>query len=179
MGMTIRFVRHGEMPPRAWAGAASASFLLCTFLSSLAVASPTFPPAIQDHLELACEPDCTNCHTRPEGGLGTARQPFGLAMQQGGLSAGRPEKIPAALDHLDGIGSDVDSDGTPDIEELKNGTNPNAANEPLKCFEDASNSDDGGCRMATARTSRDPTTALLGLGAIGAAAVFFATRRRK
>src|SRR6185312_14195253 len=104
-------------------------------------------PAIKDHLGLACEPDCTTCHIRPEGGIGTARQPFGLAMQRAGLQAGQPSKIPAALDKLEADGSDVDGDGVPDIEELREGQSPDAANTPLKCYDTGGDSTDdgGGC----------------------------------
>lgn len=134
---------------------ASASGLVAlTLLGANAAASPTFPAAVQDHLDLTCKPDCTTCHTRPEGGLGTARQPFGLAMQRAGLTAGQPSKIPAALDRLEDDSSDVDADGTTDIEELVKGTNPNLdGDEPLKCL-DESTGDGGGCALERSGRAR-------------------------
>jgi len=133
--------------------AATCALAATALLGSLSWASPTFPAAILAHLDLACKPDCTNCHTRPQGGLGTARQPFGLAMQRAGLTAGQPSKIAGALDRLESESSDVDADGTTDVEELIGETNPNAASEPLKCLDEGSG-EDGGCSM-TRVTSTD------------------------
>lgn len=136
------------------------------------LASPTFPPAIAEHLGLACEPDCTTCHTRPSGGLGTARQPFGAAMQGAHLTAGQPQKIAAALDELAAERSDVDGDGVTDIDELRALTDPNAEGEPLKCL-DGGSGDDGSCSVNHAPPQG-------GLGAILASiavGLFFLGRR--
>lgn len=110
-------------------------------------ASPTFPPEIQTTLDLACKPDCTTCHTRPEGGYGTARKPFGLAMQSEGLMASSPNLIAGALQKLEASGSDVDKDGVPDVEELRNMEDPNTPDAALVCFNETP-SDDGGCSVA-------------------------------
>jgi hypothetical protein len=143
--------RRVRTNPMHRALAATCALAATTLVGSLSLASPTFPAAIQEHLDLACKPDCTNCHTRPQGGLGTARQPFGLAMQRAGLTAGQPSKIAGALDRLEQESSDVDGDGTNDIEELIGQTSPNAAGESLKCLDEGSG---GGCSM-TRVTSTD------------------------
>jgi hypothetical protein len=42
--------------------------------SAPAAASPTFPEAIRDALDLPCRPECTICHRDQDGGYGTVVQ---------------------------------------------------------------------------------------------------------
>ena len=88
-------------------------------------ASLPFPSEISDHLDNAPVPECTICHETNTGGLGTVVQPFGEKMMSRGLTAQNVSSLRTALDALEAEGSDVDGDGTPDITELRNGTNPN------------------------------------------------------
>jgi hypothetical protein len=107
-----------------------------------AAASPIYPGELQDALDLGCAPPCTVCHQTIEGGYGTIRPgSFGAAMlSQGGLVAGDPERLRCALSLLapeceetpacadpGRTCADVDSDGdgTNDVQELRDLTDPN------------------------------------------------------
>lgn len=103
--------------------------LAITFLlagAPVAHASLPFPSEIADHLGGDTPvPPCTICHSNDLGGLGTVVQPFGVKMMERGLVAQNVASLRLALDALEAEGSDVDGDGVPDIQELRNGTNPN------------------------------------------------------
>ena len=90
-----------------------------------ALASNSFPTAIDGHLSLGYEPVCTLCHQTLLGGSGTVVQPFGQKMRSRGLVANNLPSLNNALDALDAEGSDVDEDGIGDIQELRDGTDPN------------------------------------------------------
>lgn len=112
------------MPMRALLAAA---FLV--LIAAPAAASAIFPPGIDDHLSLGYEPVCTLCHQTLAGGFGTATQPFGEKMRSRGLVAGDVTSLNNALDALtfETPASDVDGDGVGDIQELRDGTDPNTA----------------------------------------------------
>jgi hypothetical protein len=130
-----------------------ALFVSIVLAPAVAAASPTFPAEIQRILDMPCKPICTTCHTRLEGGVGTARKPFGLAMQGEGLQARSPNLIAGALQKLEASASDVDKDGVPDIEELRNMEDPNAANTSLECLNE-SPEEDSGCSVADGAQTR-------------------------
>lgn len=131
------------------------------------LASPTFPPEIDAHLSLGYEPACTLCHDSLAGGFGTVVQPFGQKMQARGLVAGDLGSLRGALDDLESEGSDVDGDGVADIQELRDGTDPNSSGglaEPPEY----------GCigNIAPTRSSWPGAAAVL-------AAIAFVSRRRR
>jgi uncharacterized protein (TIGR03382 family) len=99
------------------------------FLAAPAGASPIYPTAMQDKLQLADPPSCTVCHRDLAGGAGTVVQPFGVELLQNrGLFGGSDvESLEAALDSIAADGHDSDEDGESDVDELKAGTDPNAA----------------------------------------------------
>jgi hypothetical protein len=100
-------------------------------------------------------------------------------MQKAGLSAGQPAKIAGALDRLEADSSDVDGDGTTDIEELVDSTNPNiSGDEPLKCL-DAGSGDDGGCAIASAPGPRVTSEGAATLVGVVAGLYLARTRRRR
>ena len=86
-----------------------------------------FPPEIRDTLSLDYVPVCTICHQTMAGGFETATRPFGQMMQDRLLVAGDLTSLNNALAALDGENSDVDEDGVEDIQELRDGTDPNSA----------------------------------------------------
>lgn len=90
-----------------------------------AQASEIFPPEIRKELELDAAPNCTICHATDVGGLKTVVKPFGLRMQERGLLYRNLPSLRIALTALEGEGSDVDGDGVSDIDELRDGTDPN------------------------------------------------------
>jgi hypothetical protein len=101
-----------------------ASFASIAGVRGVANATPNFPAAIADHLNLQREPDCTLCHVGTPG-RGTVTTPFGVSMRDRGLMAFDESTLDTALDALDAEKKDSDGDGIPDITELKAGTDPN------------------------------------------------------
>lgn len=104
------------------------SLAAATGVSTLAQATPNFPPEIQAKLGAKSKPPCRICHTTGDiGGLGTVNTLFGTNMRARGLSADDIPSLRAALDKM--TAEKVDSTkarGTPDVEVLKQGGDPNA-----------------------------------------------------
>jgi hypothetical protein len=93
-----------------------------------AAASPTYPGLIDTDLSLDYDlgtTHCTICHTSNSGGIGTAITPFALAMRSAGLTLENPPALQTALATLDANGTDSDCNGTPDIQQIKDGQDPN------------------------------------------------------
>jgi hypothetical protein len=93
----------------------------------LAHASSIYPPEVRSHLGLSYTPDCSLCHANGQTGFGTVTTPFGKSMRARGLVAQNIASLDTALDALAAEKTDSDGDGTPDIDELKAGTDPNVA----------------------------------------------------
>jgi MYXO-CTERM domain-containing protein len=72
---------------------------------------------------------CIICHQTNSGGIGTVVHPFGLAMKAAGLHLEDTTSLQNALHTLDANKTDSDCDGTPDIEQLKMGRDPNPPGE--------------------------------------------------
>jgi hypothetical protein len=109
---------------RATTSAALGAAFLST--SGLALASPTYPAAIATDLGLSKAPACTICHDTASGGTGTANKAFAKAMMAAGLTGGsNTDALKAALQKLEADGTDSNGDGVPDIQELKQGKDPN------------------------------------------------------
>jgi hypothetical protein len=103
----------------------------CLVFAALpAAASSSFPMAVKGHLQLSNVPACALCHTGGQTGMGTVNTGFGKALRDEGLTAGDDDALRTALDALAAKGTDSDADGTPDVEELKAGRNPNLADAP-------------------------------------------------
>lgn len=94
---------------------------------AVAHASPDYPGAIATHLGLSGTPQCTLCHTDNSGGQGTVTKAFGLSMRAHGLVSGSDTSLFAALDAMTADKTDSLCDGTPDIDDLKAGRDPNVA----------------------------------------------------
>lgn len=100
--------------------------MLLTLMVAGAWASPGYPGEITSYEGLACTPQCTICHETNAGGSGTVSRDFGGAMESAGLTGGSDyAALDAALDTLDGDGTDSDGDGVTDLDELRAGTDPN------------------------------------------------------
>jgi hypothetical protein len=93
-------------------------------LPRVARAEPTYPAEMQSHLGLNFTPLCTLCHANNAGGLGTVTTPFGKALMTRGLTTNIATLDPA-LDALASANIDSNGDGVPDIQQLKNGFDPN------------------------------------------------------
>lgn len=109
---------------------ALASVLLSAFARP-ARASATFPEAVRGELGLeqiaGPAPGCQLCHQTDVGGLKTATKPLGRSLSKAGATASSVPALLAALAALEEQGIDSDRDGTPDIEELQAGSDPNVA----------------------------------------------------
>ena len=104
--------------------------LLVTTVSSHAGAVRRFPPLIFNYLHSSYkvapyEPPCSLCHLRGSTGSGTADTPFALSMKARGLSANDNTSVATALDAMVRDNVDSDGDGTPDIQEIEDDTDPN------------------------------------------------------
>jgi hypothetical protein len=102
-----------------------------------ATASEPFPAYIAAKYEMPCVPACTLCHLTNLGGATNIKSPgFGLTLltvdaMNHMLEAGVPETMDWALASMEAMGSDTDMDGSPDITELRLGTDPNGSSTPL------------------------------------------------
>jgi hypothetical protein len=113
-------------------------------LAPVVRASPPYPAAVQSDLGLSAMPpeSCQLCHNNPNGGTGTAVQPFALSMRATGLTGGSNlAALAAGLKTLDAACTDSDRGGVADIQELRNGTNPDDAKDDLM------GADAGACGM--------------------------------
>ena len=103
-------------------------------VASRAKATTNFPVAIQTDLALGSAPACALCHTTGNsGGFGTVNTPFGTNARAHGLVAFDEAKLKAALDSMATDHTDSDADCVDDIDELKQGTDPNTANAAVGC----------------------------------------------
>jgi MYXO-CTERM domain-containing protein len=92
-------------------------------LPRAAHAEPTYPGALQSALGLSYVPACVTCHVGVPGPT-TSVQPFSLAMQMRGLGGGANTVAPAAMKMATDM-VDSDGNGTDDVDQLKQGCNPN------------------------------------------------------
>lgn len=133
-------------------------------------AMPNFPDGIQSHLGLSYTPPCTLCHATPAGG-GPIVTKFGESMLAAGLTPTASTLIPA-LDSLAANNTDSNHDGRSDIEQLKEGSDPNTSEDFSATPEQKFGC---GARVATGRAKSDSTFAMLAV----AIALVFAKRRSK
>jgi len=110
-----------------------AAVLAASCWAPSALGSPAFPGEVARELDMPCVPQCTLCHLDTNGGTGTVVRPFGQAMMAVGLEGKRPDLIVVVLDTLELASTDSDTDGRPDVEELREGRNPNQAGEGVLC----------------------------------------------
>jgi hypothetical protein len=102
------------------------TLLLALLVAAPARASSIYPSDVQSALDMDCAPTCMLCHATNSGGGGTVTQAFGQAAMDAGLTGGaNSELLAQVLTDLETSGSDVDGDGTTDIEALAAGLNPN------------------------------------------------------
>lgn len=105
------------------------TFLGVALASTHARATPNFPPAIREDLGLGYEPSCSICHAGGVTERGTVTTPFGRALRERGLVADDTDSLKGALAALEKDGIDSDGDGVPDVEQLREGRDPNGTGE--------------------------------------------------
>lgn len=101
---------------------------LALVTASTALATPNFPGVMQTELKLSNTPDCNLCHVGVQA-RGTVNTPVGSALLQRGMVAYDEGRLLAALTSLRSQAVDSDGDGTPDVEELIAGKDPNQSDE--------------------------------------------------
>ena len=85
-----------------------------------------FPERIRRNLGASGAPPCGLCHQYGKTGSDTLVTPFAWAMRARGLT-GEGTSLEDALARVEADGVDSDGDGTPDIEEIVKGADPNSA----------------------------------------------------
>ena len=152
-----------------------AVFAAASLASTFALASSSFPPAIQTDLNAKSVPACTVCHTTPSGGSGTATQPYAVAMKQRGLLSGDVNSVKTALTKMGTDKVDSDGDGMIDVDEITVGRDPNVAE----------SGGDGGTSGGASKvvygcaTADADGTSALGAAALALATVLVVRRRRR
>ncbi|MFT3774308.1 MAG: hypothetical protein QM820_53785 [Minicystis sp.] len=125
--------------------------LLVAAAPGVALATPTFPSSIQTDLSLSYTPPCTICHDTTAGGTGTVHRAFGTAMQGRGLVSGDTDSLKNALTALEAEKTDSDCDGTGDVQQLRDGRDPNTG-EYIDGSGKPTPEVDGGCAGSDAGT---------------------------
>jgi len=106
--------------------------MLISLFAASALASGTYPSALESELGMPCQPTCTVCHETNGGGGGTVTRDFGAAMMARGLTGGsQTALLTTALDAMAADNVDSDVDGTTDIDELVEGSDPNPGAAPF------------------------------------------------
>jgi hypothetical protein len=148
-------------------------------VAASARASESYPETVEGALATPCPPACTTCHTRPEGGELTANTPVGISARRAGLECCNPNLLREVLATLETNATDSDMDGVPDMDELRAGTDPNAAEGKLECYVPPP---DEGC-ATSARAARGsgalPWTFGVALALVAGAAARARGRRRQ
>lgn len=93
---------------------------------AIAQAVEEFPGQIQSDLSLSYQVPCSVCHIKGNTGASTPIAAFALSLRSRGLQ-GEPSSLLTALSRSESDGVDSDGDGTPDIAELRAGTDPNSS----------------------------------------------------
>jgi hypothetical protein len=134
--------------------------LMLTLLgTSPALATPSFPGAIQRVLGASQAPACAVCHAGGQTGVGTVTTPFGQAMRARGLMPGDESSLQTALTRMEADKVDSNGNGVTDVDELRAGSDPNAdASHPQVTY---------GCAVAAVRASWGWPLLLLGLVWLG------------
>jgi hypothetical protein len=99
------------------------SGLVVMLSSGTGAASVLYPTALHDLLDLDAVPNCVLCHTTEAGGAGTAVKPFAVTLKTLGIEGASNEaSLKSAIKKNI---YDTDRDGVADVQELKDGSDPN------------------------------------------------------
>lgn len=101
-----------------------------------AQAIDVLPGQIQDAVGLDCAPACILCHTTADGGAGTATKPFiqSITNDTGDVRSALVG-IGTVLVNAESRMTDADHDGVTDVQELRDETDPNSADNGPLCPE--------------------------------------------
>jgi len=126
------WLRSDEVARKGWGVKRTA---LAALFAGLTLAAPKtasaslpYAPAVKDYLHLDIEPGCTLCHESNIGGDGTATRPFGETVRSFRAIGNDVGSLLYALELMDGYDDvDGDADGVHDLDELREGYDPNNA----------------------------------------------------
>ena len=107
---------------RLYAGLGAAAL---TLSSAVGLASPDYPAALSDLLELDRTPACTLCHSDDIGGENTVTTRFGKTLLALGAEGKSQNSLRSAVTDSESENYDSDSDGVGDVQELLDGSDPN------------------------------------------------------
>ena len=154
------------------------------FAGTSALAHPSYPGSIQTFLNVPCDISseahkrCTLCHATNVGGPGNLRIPgMGKNLEDNcELSGSNPDMLIPALQCAEANNQDTDGDLIPDIQELRDGTDPNVAGASV-CGGAANDPPKYGCFARVA--SRGPVDGVAGAGALATLLIGAALLRRR
>jgi len=154
--------------PRLFGSCAALAVASVTFTHP-AFATSRFPGVIYRDLAGSYtvppyHPPCSLCHLRGSTGAGTAQTPFALSMKAHGLVAGDNASVTQALNALSSDKVDSDNDGTPDVQEIENDTDPNTPANVSLSGESGPNAGCGGGQQSNIGNSKASAIGLLGTG---------------
>jgi hypothetical protein len=163
-------------------------FTAATFVAVPAQAYYGLPEHLKNTYNLSCTPECTFCHKSNLGGKGnerdattpngTAKTGFVATLRDiGRIVATNPSTWVPAFNLVESSRSDTDLDGTPDIEELKVGSDPMDAS-PAASICGGGGGPTYGCVRVARGTSVDGF-ALVASGAVLFAGIALTRRRRR
>ncbi len=147
--------------------------LAFVMVSGTAFASQSYPGELQSQLDMECAPTCTLCHQDQNGGAGTATKPFAEALIDNGLKKNDEASLRAAIEAADGEGVDTDGDGVVDIEELREGPDPNVSGAVPLCGPQY------GCGAQVSKRGEVDPPALLAALCVAGSLIFLGRRRRR
>ena len=173
-------MRTANVVKGALRAATSAALSAALLLSARgAAASSSYPGDLATNLGLSKAPGCTVCHDNASGGSGTANKPFAKSMKDASLTGGsNAASVKTAIDSLKANGIDSDGDGTPAVDGLVAGTDPNAAGAGAGGPSPAAPDPSFGCPAAIAPSRSTSRGSWLSIALVGAAVVAVARRRR-
>lgn len=109
-----------------------ATSALLLVLPRSALAKPEFVEPLQEATDAPCLPQCNICHSSVSGG-GEPVQPFVESLESVAGEVESEEAIRWAVAQLEQQNIDSDGDGVGDIEEIRQGDDPNYAGDALIC----------------------------------------------
>lgn len=135
-------------------------FGLAVFSASTAAARPEFPEEMREVMQLDCNPTCLLCHTTETGGK-DALNGYGTKLKGDPFRIGLSGGIERVFGE-NGLagGEDTDGDGTNDLQEVRNNSDPRTKDEVAICSDAIY-----GCGAAQIAPGATPGTSVWGVAA--------------
>lgn len=112
-------------------GALLLGITLVAVPDTAAASLTTYAREVKNYLQLQQEPGCTLCHQDDDGGDDTVTRPFGESVRAfGAIGDEDVGSLTYALGEMEYYEVDSDGDTVPDMDELRQGTDPNDGMDP-------------------------------------------------